>query len=157
QASAIAGVTPGIFDAGQLDVLIKAQRDNDDEKVRFILSQGADFGKNTLNNSNITGGKIQLANLAGVDAADFSIAQLERLIVAQRDNNDEEVRFVLSQAGTFTDNGIVSTSSVPNAGHQMFAAIEGVNASDYTVSELLQLNEAVREHDDEKISFLAQK
>lgn len=153
QLSAQAGVTPGIYDASQLSRLIDAQRDSNLETVNFILSQGADLDTNTLDGASVNAGKAQLAAEAGVDASDFTIAQLERLIQADRDNDDEEVRFILSQAGTYSDNGVVSTSSVPSAGHKMLAATLGVDANDYTVNELQRLDKAVQDNDQVEIRF----
>ncbi|SLN48800.1 hypothetical protein PSA7680_02523 [Pseudoruegeria aquimaris] len=138
QMSYEAGVTPGIYDVAQLQRLQEAISDNDKEAVAFILSQGADTSVNTLDGASVNAGKAQLAAEAGVDPADFTIAQLERLIQAQREEDDEEVRFILSQAGTFTDNGVVSTSSVPGQGKAMLAKLAGVDPSSATLNELIE-------------------
>lgn len=157
QMSHEAGVTPGIYDVAQLQRLQEARANSDKEAVAFILSQGADYGVNTLDGASVTGGKQQLANEAGVNAADFTIAQLERLIQAQRDENDEEINFVLSQAGTFTDNGVVSTSSVPTAGDRMLAALNGVDASSLSRHDLILLDQAISDNDQERIRWILNK
>ncbi|SLN12945.1 hypothetical protein PSA7680_00226 [Pseudoruegeria aquimaris] len=157
QMSYEAGVTPGIYDVAQLQRLQDAISDNDKEAVAFILSQGADTSVNTLDGASVNGGKAQLAAEAGVNPADFTIAQLERLIQAQREEDDEEVRFILSQAGTFTDNGVVSTSSVATPGQRMLAAVEGVDGIGLSTHDLILLDQARSDNDQERIKWILSK
>ncbi|MCT8159057.1 hypothetical protein [Pseudoruegeria sp. SHC-113] len=137
QMSYEAGVTPGVYDVAQLQRLQEARSNGDMEAVNFILSQGADTSVNTLDATSGNAGKAQLAAIAGVNADDFTVAQLDRLIDAQRDGDKEEVRFILSQAGSFVEGDVVSTSSVPSQGAQMLGKLTGKDAATTPLSELV--------------------
>lgn len=75
QLAKIAGVEPGQFTTAELIQLIDAQNENDTQRVNFILS-----GANRASaNPGVTPGTLQLAALAGVDAADHSLSELVAL------------------------------------------------------------------------------
>lgn len=72
QLARIAGVEPGQFSVSELIQLIEAKRENDPAAVNYILS-----GANRQGESDgISPGKAQLAALAGVNPADYSLSEL---------------------------------------------------------------------------------
>lgn len=77
QLAGLAGVSPDGFTQAQLIQLIEAQRNGDDDTVAFILSQrGADVGRAGGDVFGGGEGKAQLAAQAGVNPADYSLAEL---------------------------------------------------------------------------------
>jgi hypothetical protein len=95
----------------------------------------------------------QLARIAGVSAEGFTQAQLVRLIDAQRDNDQEEVNFILSQNGVASradTTGAISTSQ----GADQLSALAGVEPGQFTNAELTRLIEAKRTNDDETVAFI---
>lgn len=81
QLAGIAGVSPDGFSQAQLIQLIEAQRNGDADTVDFILSQrGVDVGRadaGTTFGGNVgNDGKAQLAAQVGVNADDYTMAQL---------------------------------------------------------------------------------
>lgn len=75
QLARSAGVEPGLFTAAELLAIIDAKRENDTSKVNFYLS-----GTNRQGDSGtVTPGKAQLAAIAGVNAADYTLAELVAL------------------------------------------------------------------------------
>lgn len=75
QLALTAGVEPGQYTVAELVQIIDAKRENDTDKLNFILSgtnrQGEAAG--------VSPGKAQLAALAGVNAADYTLAELIQL------------------------------------------------------------------------------
>jgi hypothetical protein len=72
QMARLAGVEPGQYSTAELSQLIDAQREGDAEAVAYILGHG-----DRNNNSNPTNpGRVQLAKLAGVSAASYTLSQL---------------------------------------------------------------------------------
>lgn len=70
-----AGVEAGRFTSAELIQLIDAKRENDTQRVSYILS-----GENRASaNPGVTAGTQQLAALAGVNAADYTLAELVAL------------------------------------------------------------------------------
>ena len=72
QLARLAGVAPGQYSAAELTQLIDAQREGDSDTAAFILNHG----NRDTNESVTNAGRVQLATLAGVDAADYTLAQL---------------------------------------------------------------------------------
>ncbi|NEX47684.1 hypothetical protein [Pseudotabrizicola algicola] len=135
QLAAIAGVSPNAFTQAQLIQLIEAQRDNDDITVDFILSQaaGADVTRSDMGTVSASG-DAQLAASAGVEPGRFTANELQLLIEARQQNDNEMVDFILSGA-----NRAQSGTSVVTPGQAQLAASLGVDASQYTFSELTAL------------------
>lgn len=136
QLAAQAGVSANDFTQSQLIQLLDAQRDNDDERVAFILSQAGD---NTVSRSNMGDAAVstdaQLAAAAGVEPGVYTTNELQRLIEAKRNNENEEAAFILSGQNRADSNA----SGVVTPGQAQIAAILGVDASEYTLAELTQL------------------
>ena len=84
QLAAAAGVEPGRFTINELQLLIEAKRDNDTQMTNFILS-----GQNRANGKPanvVTPGQAQLAALLGVDASQYTLAELTALYADQIDD-----------------------------------------------------------------------
>ena len=104
QLAASAGVQPGLYSTSQLVRLIEAQRANQDNEVNWILANpegpaavargaGSPAAVSTAGRGP---GADQLARSAGVEPGRYSTDQLIRLIEAQRENQDDVVRFILA-------------------------------------------------------------
>lgn len=85
--------------------------------------------------SGISAGHAQLAALLGVSAQDYSLAELAQLDVARSDNDPVLEAFILSR-GAQSDSGVVGSVS---DGKAQLAAQLGVNAADYSLSDLAAL------------------
>lgn len=95
-------------------------------------------------------GKDQMAAQLGVNAADYTLAQLVRLNTAVQDNDADEIAFVKAQAA----GQIPATAGSVQPGQAQLAAQLGVNASDYTLAQLLRLETAVKDNDAQEIAFV---
>lgn len=138
QLAAQAGVNPGAYSQAQLVELRDAQRDNDAERVAFILSQGASTSNATLSSSSQPAqGVVQLAKLAGVEPGAYTQSELVRLRDAQINNHPEVVSYILSHEDRMGANGA-------NAGKEQLAKLAGVNASDYTLAQLTDMTTITR-------------
>ncbi|MEO5619762.1 MAG: hypothetical protein ABIQ85_02485 [Cypionkella sp.] len=84
QLAKTAGVAAGSYATSDLQLIINAQRENKPNDVAYILS-GADRAK-TADSS--TAGKAQLAGALGVNAADYTLAQLVALDAARNSNDN---------------------------------------------------------------------
>lgn len=136
QLAASAGVSPEGFTQAQLIQLIDAQRDNDQERINFILSQ---VGQGAVTRSDMGAGSVsqdaQLAAAAGVAPGLYTANELQLLIEAKRDNDQEKINFILS--GT-NRNGANPSGTVTPGKAQMAASL-GLNPADYTLNELAML------------------
>ena len=97
-------------------------------------------------------GVAQLAASVGVSASAFTPTQLIRLEQAQRDNDQQTIDFILSQA-----NGSVSRSdkgATLSAGDVQLSRIAGVEPGLYSTSELVRLIDAQRDNDSELVRFI---
>lgn len=96
-------------------------------------------------------GLAQLAASVGVSADGFTAAQLIRLNDAQKEGDQTAIAFILSQRA-----GGVSRSDMGGAtpGAAQFAANLGVAPGKYTVSELIQLDQAVKDGDAQAAAFI---
>jgi len=118
-----------------------------------------------------TMGKSQLADIIGVEAANFTLAELVELDKAIRDEDEERVEVILEQAGS----DVKADALVENlgtaedyevsvrtgffdpdymTGKEVLAENLGVPADAFTLTELVQLQEAVRSNDEESIEQL---
>lgn len=75
QLALTAGVEPGTYTVPELIQIIDAKRENDTERLNFILSGTNRQGER----AGISAGKAQLAATLGVDAADYTLAELVAL------------------------------------------------------------------------------
>lgn len=138
QLSLIEGVAPGTLSANQLSDLRDARRDNDHARVDFILSQASVASRGDAGFAAGNAGVDQLAAIAGVEAGRFSANELNRLIDAQRANDDETVSYILSGASAEVRGGVGEVSP----GKAQLAAVLGLNAADYTLAELTAISAA---------------
>lgn len=72
QLALTAGVEPGVYSVAELIQIIEAKRENDTELLNFILSGENRQGER----AGISPGKAQLAATLGVNAADYTLAEL---------------------------------------------------------------------------------
>ncbi|MEF3048622.1 hypothetical protein [Pseudotabrizicola sp. L79] len=99
----------------------------------------------------VSPGVAQLAAIAGVSSEGFTQAQLTRLINAQRDGDQEQINFILSQQSSGVSRSDMGGTS---AGAAQLANSLGVEPGRYTLDELLRLDRAMRDDDTATISFI---
>jgi hypothetical protein len=104
-------------------------------------------GLATLLAGSALAGDAQLAAQAGVNPADYSNAQLARIIEARRDNDADALAFLLKGGDQVT----IGTSA--NAGSAQLAAQAGVPAGEYTPAELTNIIAARQDDDSLKLNF----
>lgn len=80
QLSLSAGIEPGTLSANELSRLNDARRENDAFRASYILSGEQDSAVNPA--------KVQLAASLGVDAGDYTLAQLVALNSNRQNDND---------------------------------------------------------------------
>jgi hypothetical protein len=135
-----AGVNPAAYTQAQIVDLIDAQRDNDPEKVAFILSQSNQTGGATLSSSSQPSqGLVQLAKLAGVQPGAYTQDELIRLRQAQIKNHPEEVAYILNHEDRVNNDRV-------NPGKAQLAKLVGVNPADYTLAQLDAMNPAASDN-----------
>lgn len=132
QLARSAGVEAGQYTAAELQNIIQARRDNDMSALNFYLS-----GANRTEVSNATLGTEQLARIAGVAPGNYTTTELLNIISAQRDGDVSALSFYLSGANRTGAN----PASAVTPGEAMLAASVGVDAANYTLSELIELQE----------------
>ncbi len=126
QLESALGVEPGVYTTAEL-VAIKGSFDSD-TGYNFPVRDRAVV---STQSTGFSQGHIALANDLGVNPADYSTADL----VAIQGSFDSDTGFNVPERG-----GVVSTQSVGiSAGHAQLAAKAGVDASAYSVGEILAL------------------
>ncbi len=119
-------VEPGVYTTAEL-VAIKGSYDSD-TGYRFPVRDG---GVVSTQSVGFSASHLALAELVGVNPADFTTAEL----VAIKGSYDSDTGYNIPARG-----GVVSTQSVGiSAGHAQLAAQEGVSAAEYSVGEILAL------------------
>ncbi len=88
------GVAPGSLSLAELSLLDEAITANAQERIDFYLDKANGVTSRADFDGGISAGHLQLAKIAGVNAADYSTAELSRLIEAQQANDVEEIRFL---------------------------------------------------------------
>ena len=100
-------------------------------------------------------GHDQHAALLGVDPALYTEAELIELGVAIRENDSSGIAFVKSRAeGVSASRGAVDYAPNSHQGKDMLARIAGVNPELYTVAELIELGNAIRDNNSSRIAFV---
>lgn len=94
-------------------------------------------------------GKDQLARQLGVDADQFTTAQLMELQDAKRNNDPAAFKFVVDQAA-----GTIASPASDSAGNTQRALTLGVEPGRFTPAELSQLETAKRNGDTEVWKFI---
>lgn len=92
-------------------------------------------------------GDVQLARLAGVDAASYSNAELTQIIEARKDNDAVTLRFLLSGGNRAT----IGSDVTP--GSEQLARLAGVEPGVYTPAELTLIQQAREEGDKEALNY----
>lgn len=146
QLAASLGVEPGVYSTAELVTLRTAMEDGNEALANFIL----DGGSETVSTQSfgISAGHQQLADALGVDAADYSVAELVTLRDAIENDNEARVNFILS-GGSET----VSTQSFGTSADQ-FAASIGVDAADFSAAQLILLRAAMEDGDERRVTAI---
>ena len=131
QLASAAGVAAGEYTTAELQNIITARRENDATSEKFYL---------THTNRNEAAGDAagQLAKLAGVAQDKYSANELQRIITAKVNNDQQTVAFVVSGAGRNTTDTLGSVT----AGKAQLAGALGLNPADYTIAQLITLDAA---------------
>ncbi|AUH33829.1 hypothetical protein [Paracoccus tegillarcae] len=114
-----------------------------------ILIAAAFAASATAALADVTPGKAQFAAGVGVNAADYSLAELALLRDAKRDNDREAVNYYVTRENR---TGVQSAAAVTPA-ETLLAAKLGLDASRYTQAELDLIDIARRDNDREKEAF----
>lgn len=129
QAAYSAGVQPGQYTAAELQAISDARSENDAAKLSYYLS-GANRAEAT---AGATIGSAQLASIAGVQPGHYTVAELQQIIDAKKENDAAKLNFILSGANR---GGPVGTADV-TPGKAQLAAIAGLDPATHTVAELV--------------------
>ncbi|WOI58069.1 hypothetical protein [Palleronia sp. LCG004] len=121
------GVDDGAYTTNELIVLRRAQEENDDLRLKLITDHTVISTKNASSNT-----QSQLAKSLGVEGGKYTTNELIELRRA-RQENDEELENFITEANAGT------TQGVERAERAQLADALGLNAEDYTRSELARL------------------
>lgn len=142
QLAAAAGVSGEGYSVGILQRLVEARRDNDLELINLLKAQrNSDVTRSDMGGT--TGGAAQFAATLGVEPGRYSVNELARLERAIANEEEEEIDFILS--GTIREQ---TSAGANNPGTVQLASILGLNAGDYTLSELSALSVDHTDEDD---------
>lgn len=131
QLALTAGVQPGEYSRAELINIIEARKANEDTRVDYYLS-----GSNRASSSDLNApGLAQLARSAGVEPGIYTANELQLLLRAQSENDEETIRFILSGDNRKSAN----PAEVVTPGKAQLASALGVNPADYTLAELIAL------------------
>lgn len=131
QLALSAGVQPGEYSRTELINIIEARKQNDDTRLNYFLS-----GSNRASSTNLNGpGLDQLAASAGVEAGVYTANELQLIIKAKADGDDDKVRFILSGENRKAAN----PAEVVTPGEAQLAAVIGVDPAQYTLAELVAM------------------
>lgn len=124
----------------ELSNIQAARRDNDVNAERFYLTGASRENRGGV--GQVSPGKAQLAAPLGVNAAEYSLAELIALTEARSENDTHAEAFILSRQNHVNRGGVGEVSH----GKAQLAAGLGVNAAEYSLSELVALS--VERHGD---------
>lgn len=95
----------------------------------------------------------QIAASLGVNADNYTAAQLTRLSTAVSDNDAQEISYVLSLAGKGDASSVSAVPSTSAAATQM-ALIENVEPGRFTLNELQQLSQARKDNNQDAVDYI---
>lgn len=128
QLAASAGVEPGVYTTAQMIQIAEARREGDTTQLAFVRSQL----------STVT----TPANLTAAIPSDgpdgFTVAEEVQLQEARRENDHATETFIL----THTNRRAPLPASAVTPGEAQLAAIVGVDAAEYTLTELVAMQPA---------------
>ena len=130
QLALSAGVQPGQYTAAELVNIIEARRENDSSALNFYLS-----GENRVSETKVVQGTGQLAEIAGVEPGKYTAAELLNIITARSDGDTGTAAYFLSGE----NRKAVSPASAVTPGEAMLAASAGVDPAQYTLAELIAM------------------
>lgn len=94
--SNLLGVAPGSLSVADLTILDDAISQNDETRVAFQLAKVSPSVGRSETADPVNAGHLQIAKQAGVNPNLLSTGDLNRLIIAQREGDNELVRFLLN-------------------------------------------------------------
>lgn len=131
QLALSAGVQPGQYTRAELINIVEARKANDETRLNYFLS-----GSNRTTSSDLNApGLAQLARSAGVEPGVYTANELQQILLAQRDNDQDTVRFILSGENRKDGN----PANVVTPGKAQLAGVVGVNPAEYTLAELIAM------------------
>lgn len=131
QLALSAGVQPGEYTRTELINIIEARKQNDDTRLNYFLS-----GSNRASSTSLNGpGLDQLAAAAGVAPGIYTANELQQIIKAKADGDDDVIRFILSGENRKAAN----PAEVVTPGEAQLAALIGVDPAQYTLAELVAM------------------
>ena len=142
QLEAEAGVPAGVMSTSDLYRLIRAQRENDQTTVSFLLNRA---GLLPADQAGVEvyvmpeDGNAQLAAQVGVEPGVYTTNELTRLLKAQQDNDLAAIDFIMAGG----DRDMMEARSEVTAGEEQLAAELGVNPAYYTLAELTEMKARV--------------
>ncbi len=132
------GIEPGALTTSQL-AQVKASIDNDnDNRISRELAERFSAGEVSTMSTGISAGHAQLAARFGVDPQAFSVSELAAINGLV--DHDDDNRAVEAAIAKVISGGVVSTMSTGiSAGHAQLAANLGLDASNYSFAELVNI------------------
>ena len=148
QLANLAGVEPGVYSVADLIRLDDSYREtNSAQEQRFILDEGRDGIAGRANSGfgaiSTSAGAVHNAATVNVDGGIYTTGEIALIDAADGVTNDRHfVAFV--KDGGLRDNTANVTSSSPAA--QQLAGALGLDAGDFTLSQLVRLDSAAEEN-----------
>lgn len=134
QIAAQIGVSANDYSLSQLIAIQNAIEAGDQDQADYLLSQKLGASLSSSGNA-VSAGAAQLATQLGVTPGSYSVGELALLADIDAGNSDIDPAYVLSRADRTS-----ADVSVTNAGKLQLAASLGVNANDYTLSQLVAMD-----------------
>ncbi|RYF47422.1 MAG: hypothetical protein EOO38_12180 [Cytophagaceae bacterium] len=130
QLAAQARVDAQEYSIAEIIAILDARGDGDAASETFFLSHTNRSAPNP--SAAITSGEKQIAASLGVDAADYTLAELTAMAAARTEGDGASEAYLASHANRAEAN----SAEVVTAGEKQIAAKLGVDPSDYTLAEL---------------------
>lgn len=147
QFAATLGLDPAAYTLTELSLINDAARANNREAVKYYLNH--ENRKPVSSAEVVTPAEAQLAARLGLDASDYTQAELDQIDSARRANNREREAFYLSHTNR---QGTAAAETASPAELQLAARL-GLDASLYTQAELDQIEAARSDNNREKEAF----
>lgn len=141
------GIDPAAYSLTELSLINEAKRANNDEALNYYLSHTN--RKAASSPEAVTPAEAQLAAKLRLDPALYTQAELDLIDLARRNNNDEKEAFYVNHVNRQG----ASAASIVVPGEDQLAGKLGLDAAQYTQAELVLIEQARRDNNDEKAAF----
>lgn len=102
-------------------------------------------------------GNTMLSQIEGVEPGVYSVADLTRIGEARKESSQAyEVDYILNSAGQDYVSRSTADMSVTTPGREQLANLLNVNAADFSLSQLVQLQDAVKHNDSTTVTAILQ-